>query len=139
MSTNNKNINLQIPRFSNLSGGFKNLPIVFEGKMKDIERWVDLWTLVLEDISMSCKNLKTWRGLIAQHEDHIKKNFSYWNVEFEECTFACEIQIKIDWWMARRLCAGWMFVCWFRHLGNLKISRLSYGSRSWNSCVWSKE
>ena len=39
MSTNNKNINLQIPRFSNLSGGFKNLPIVFEGKMgkmKDI-------------------------------------------------------------------------------------------------------
>ena len=105
----------------------------------DIERWVDLWTLVLEDISMSCKNLKTWRGLIAQHEDHIKKIFSYWNVEFEECTFACEIQIKIDWWMARRLCAGWMFVCWFRHLGNLKISRLSYGSRSWNSCVWSKE
>ena len=51
-------------------------------------------TYVLELLSQRCKkleNLKIIRGLITQHEDHIKKTYSNCNVEFEDCTFACEI------------------------------------------------
>ena len=51
-------------------------------------------TFVLELLSQRCKkleNLKIIRGAITQHEDHIKKTFSNCNVEFEDCTFTCEI------------------------------------------------